>query len=426
MAKDFQFTRKLDENLVTQLSTLAKKLSTNILTNFELRFSITDGKIVITQLQINNDTTKDASAVPLIEYLRLYKQITPLIAGVKTGPLRRLLSNKDSKKLRRGEIAALKYFDKKLLPTLRKASGLILESSIGVTNEQLAALRLFGKTTLSGQLGELRNKVITIDGRSGKIYYGAFSPPYTKTLAPTSQVTSEIVTKHATALFVKPKTLADFKDLEETTTAGYLFDYKNNIAELIRQVGHQHKTMILQLQSDLVEEGLDLVRALRHKSSLTNLYLCLPTTGTVNEFRALKKLVSASNLHRGGSFKLFCRVATPATALNLADILEEGVDGVVIDYYTLVNKTYGKEFTLSELANLEDKSVQTLLTQIMNLCLRYNSYSLLTNLPSANQTQLLKDAVAKGIKAIAVATDQISMTQELLAKIEKELLTKAE
>ena len=422
VAKNFQFSRKLEADQVIQIANIAKKLSSKMLSGCEFRFVFSRDKLLITDLSVNQDSAKELSNFSLMDYLSIHKHITPLISGIRTGPIRKIVTKNDLRKLKVGEIAALKYFDKKLLPSLRKASGIIIENSKDLTKEQLVLLRKLGKTALTGQIDDLRNKVVTIDGRTGKIYFGAFPPPYTKTFAPTQNQTAEITTKHATTLFVELTHQTDLTKLDENEISGYLINYSNTAEKLILEIGHQHKTVILSSELDKFEVAAALVKNLRNNQGLTNLYLNIPAVNTVKELLSLKQLLGQHNLHRGGSFKLFCTIASPAAALTLSEILELGFDGVVIDFFTLVNKTYGKEFTFNEISKLEDKSVPTLLTQILNQALSHNTYTLLSKLPTDNQTSLLRDLLGKGLKAIATSPESIKETSTILSKLEKELL----
>ena len=422
IARNFQFSRKLETDQVMQIANIAKKLSSKILSGCEFSFVFAREKLLITDLSVNQDSAKEVSNFSLMDYLSIHKHITPLVTGIKTGPLRKIITKKDLRKLKLGEIVALKYFDKKLLPSLRKASGVIIENSKDLTKEQLVQLRKLGKTAISGQIDELRNKVVTIDGRTGKIYLGAFPPPYTKTLAPTQNQIDTVETKHATALFVEATYQTDLKKLDESDISGYLITYSNSAEKLILEIGHQHKSIILSSDIDNFEKVIVLVKTLRNKVGLTNLYLNIPAVTTIRELRELKQLLAQHGLHRGGSFKLFCTIASPAAALTLSEILDQGIDGIVIDFFTLVNKTYGKEFTYNEISKLEDKSIPTLLTQILNHALSHNTYTLLSKLPTENQTSLLRDLLGKGLKAIAISPENLKETQIILSRLEKELL----
>lgn len=421
VAKTFQFTKKLDEMEIHKLASLAKKLSNSLFSDFEFRFSISDNQFYITNLSANESHYKPSERLPLIDYLELYKQLKPLVRGIKTGPIRKILNKKDLTKIQTGEIAAIKYFDKKVIPSLKKASGIVLDHSKKLTAEQITLLKKTGKTTLVGNLDKLRNRVVTIDGQTGKVYLGSFQPPYTKTLAPISQDPVQPVLKHATALFSK---ISSQKEAEESTTAeisGYLFEYKDNIGKVILELGPLHKPMILTCKETAIQEAISLVNKLRHKSGLTNLHFCIPAAITYENFSNFKKIVSAEGLHRGGSFKLFCTVANPSTALNIAQFLEEGIDGILIDYYSLVNKTYGKEFSLTELNQLEETSIEILLNQVLNLSKNFKLYTLVSNLPEGRQNIVLPTLIRKGLKAIVSDPAATKQTEANLAQIEKNL-----
>lgn len=422
IAREFQFVRKLTEKQTQDLAVAAKRLSQQFFSSFTFKFSIFEGQILIVNLDLDQSPAQSESALSLIEYMPLYKKLTPLVTGIKTGPLHEIVNNKDLAKLRRGEIAALKYFDKKLLPSLKKASGIILNNTTGVTHEQVQAFQHLGKTSLSGSIENLRNKVVTIDGSTGKVYYGSFRPPYTKTLKPFNHVSTTPEHKHATAIFAKPKNLGEVKSILDLEVDGFLLDLGTNTEKLILQIGHQHHPIILQAQSENLDQVAKLIKTLRHKQGLTNLHLSLVVNSPA-EFNEQKKLVASLGLHRGGSFKLLSTLITPGSALGFSDIAEQGVDGVIIDYHSLLNKTYGKEHTLEDLGSVEDSGVATLVTQIMNQAREHKLYTVITNLPAPKEKSLLNLVVSKGVKAIAVEPSQIAQAKQNLAKTEREYLS---
>lgn len=228
-------------------------------------------------------------------------------------------------------------------------------------------------------------------------------------------------TKHATQVFLEFHSQENLAGLDETSISGYVLP---NLSErVVQAIGHQHKPMIVATTAENFEKNLETTKHLRNKEGFTNLHLCLPEITTSTEFVELKKKVSVEGLHRGGSFKLFCTIANPASALNFGEIVESGLDGVVIDFLSLINKTYGKKFTLEELKKVNDKSVLILINQLLNLCQQFKVFSLLDNI-LIGEDNSLASYLGKGLKGVVSSASDFEDTKKSLSRAEKQLLTR--
>lgn len=119
VAKQFQFATKLDSTNTEKLAKVAESISRKIVSPIELRFSVCDDEVFVTDLLIN-EIPEQIETVPLIDFLTLYKKLSPVVMGVRSGPLRKIVSQKDLKNLRRGEIAVVRHLDKRVFPALKK------------------------------------------------------------------------------------------------------------------------------------------------------------------------------------------------------------------------------------------------------------------------------------------------------------------
>ncbi len=125
---------------------------------------------------------------------------------------------------------------------------------------------------------------------------------------------------------------------------------------------------------DVFELEMEAVRNVRNKYGCKNLNLLVPYVRTVEELREIKKLISSLGLRRSGAFKLWIMLQVPSNILILEDLLEEGVDGVMVGSKDLSTLTLGADFSNDKvgiLCNELDKSLMISYEKIATSCRKY-------------------------------------------------------
>lgn len=311
--------------------------------------------------------------------------------GICTAPLIRLSSQTSSLS---GKVVLLTQPDPDLLPKLRQASGIIIESG-GITSSISLAARDIGIPTLvgTGRLTVADGQVITLDAIKGRLIIDTTppktSPPIQAKINHQPTTAQRIATKlylsinqindHFTDVYqqatgvgglygndivlnmgIHPKRIVDrhlpaFKAdfIHKLTEAANLFgdrpvyyhpiDIPTNLGRKL-----EHGSVYEPIQESntyfgfrgafraaadahVFQTELDLLAELRNKHALKNLCLCLPLVRHPAEFSKLKRMTAATGLFRSPSFKLAAKIGTPAAINFIPKLAAEGLDSLIID-----------------------------------------------------------------------------------------------
>lgn len=485
VSEKYQNERKLSSDAAEKIAKALKKIQSEVLTSVEVGFEVVDNKIILNDVNLNIDKGQKSDKFHISIDLPTLENLKPIVPGLVSGFAKLIENPRDLKKLRSGDIAILKSFNKEYLQTLKKASGIIVQNSQSLTDEVLPHLKSLGITTAVGKLNTLPKQLITLNGKTGKLYLGAFSPLKEATLN-ASEIKPEVKTlKTATKVFlsltnastegitpgnfdgigpvrpelfftrfgIHPKELlnkSQFHQVEDGINSHFsalcklagdkpviyqLSDFKT--AELIPlDHGLQHEIPETNpflgkrgafrhlLNPDLLEAELTMVKKLRNNSGFKNLWVSLSFVRTKNELAELKKLISKVGLNRSSSFKLLMTISTPANIYSVDKLIAEGIDGFLIDYYDLANLVYGKDFSYAELVNLDDNAIDNAITTILKITAKNKLFSNIYNFPIEKSHELFKKVVDLGIKSVSISENQVNQARNDLAEMEKQLVQK--
>lgn len=93
----------------------------------------------------------------------------------------------------------------------------------------------------------------------------------------------------------------------------------------------------------LFELQLDIVKHLRNKLNMRNVSVVLPDIRSEKELVSMKKLVTANGLRRSATFSVLCEVVSPLAVISVQKIIDEGVDGLVINLDKLLQNLTSEE-----------------------------------------------------------------------------------
>ncbi len=456
VGKKYQFVNKLSPEILEALLKIARHVRSNLLVDFSFKFAVTDSEIFINELEVNESLEKIYTAERFALNLPVYRDLKPIFPGIASGIARYISHNKEIKKIRRGDIAILKNFEKKVLPDLKKGSGIILSQAGELTKENLMHLKKLGKATVSGEVDRLTNKIVTIDGKSGKVYLGAFPPPYIKAFVPNPNLELAVKVKSATKLFLKPKKLADFEAVSEDEFSGVgpvegqdFFPKRNLLTDpqtlreknesllkletFLANIGSSYPdkpliyspVSLTKAESEhnfhLFKEEASTISALRNQKYFKNLWLTLPYIDGLEQFKQIKEILGNLGLTKSPTFKLLLTVNFPAAALQIEDYIAAGVDGAIFDYYDLACLTYGKELTSAEIASVDGAALLPLLGTGVNSLRLEGLFSAIDNLPLENQ-KLVNQVIYQGFKAIICSAPYLTQSGQKASQAEEQLI----
>ncbi len=484
VAEKFRNERKINSETAQNLAKVLKKIQSSVLNSIEIDFEIIGDKLVITNINFNIEKGQKTDTFQIGIDLPTFAVLKPIIPGIAVGVGKFIKNSKDLSKFRTGDIAVLNSLKKEYLPTIKKASGIIVENSQNFPADVLPKLTVLGITAASGTLNKLPKGLITLNGKTGKVHLGAYSPVKASEVELTPSEPEPKVLKTATKIFatlsdgnsvnlsgnlidgigpvrpemfftrfgIHPKELVNRKEFIQVSDeiSNHLIklsqiasdkpiiyqasDFKSS--DLIHfDQGNKHETpetnpllgkrgAFRHLEnSEVLKAEFSLIKSLRNKNNLRNLWISLPFVRTREELISLKKVLSSVGLYRSPSFKLLVTISTPSDIYLIDNFIAEGIDGCLIDYFDLANLLYGRDFSYSELSALNDPAIETALENIIRPIAKDKLFSGIFNLPIEENQNLIKKLVKLGLKSVSVNETLVHETKESLAKIETQLVS---
>jgi len=177
-------------------------------------------------------------------------------------------------------------------------------------------------------------------------------------------------------------------------------------------------------EPEVFEMELKALTKVRNKMGLKNLWLMLPFVRTVSDLREVKKIVAASGLKRGASFKLWMMVEIPANIILLDEFINEGIDGISIGSNDLTMLVLGADRDNSRLSmyNEENEAVLELIEQAIKISGRLSVTSSMCGEAPSVYPDILKKIIRWGITSVSVDPDVAESVRDSISAEEKELI----
>ncbi|MEX0621682.1 MAG: phosphoenolpyruvate synthase [Candidatus Woykebacteria bacterium] len=175
------------------------------------------------------------------------------------------------------------------------------------------------------------------------------------------------------------------------------------------------------------EMELEAIKIVRNKKGFKNIWLMIPFVRTVDEMEKVKKLVSASGLHRSSSFKLLMMVEIPSNVVLIDKFLDLGIDGISIGSNDLTMLLLGLDRDNAKISgefNELDPSVLASIERVIKECQKRRLYSCICGQAPSVYPELTKKLVGWGISSVSVSPDAIEKTRKIVHEAEKELVGK--
>ncbi len=168
---------------------------------------------------------------------------------------------------------------------------------------------------------------------------------------------------------------------------------------------------------------LEAVKKVRQK--FNNVWVMLPFVRTAEELKEVKKIMSSVGLHRGGSFKLWLMVETPANIILLEKFIGAGIDGISLGTNDLTQLTLGVDRDNAKVAHLfneKDGSLLWLLKKAIKEAAAHGISSSICGEAVALYPDLVKKLVKWGISSVSVNPDAVEKTKKTIHDAEKDLV----
>lgn len=175
------------------------------------------------------------------------------------------------------------------------------------------------------------------------------------------------------------------------------------------------------------ELELEAIKKVRNKQGFKNLWLMVPFVRTPRELLEIKRIITANNLSRSPSFKLWMMVEIPSNVLLLNEFIKIGIDGVSIGSNDLTMLILGLDRDNSEVApsfDERDPAVLKAIRKVIKTCNKNKITSSICGQAPSEYPDVVEKLVQWGITSISVNPDAIERTREIIHWAEKTNLAK--
>jgi pyruvate,water dikinase len=425
------------------------------------------------------DTSK--SGKPILEGL----SASP---GVASGKVVIVKNPSEIDRVKQGDILVAEMTNPDYVPAMKRAAAIVTDLG-GRTSHAAIVSRELGVPAIVGTEHATKilktGEMITVDGAAGKVYEGdiakieAVSTIYDEVDVSKLKTATKVymnlaepelagdmskrnvdgvgllraefiianIGKHPMA-FVKEKKQKEFinklaEGLEEFAKAFsprpvvYRFnDFKSNEyanlkggAEFEKEepnpmIGYRGVSRYIK-EPEVFDMEVEAIKIVRNKLGYKNLWVMMPFVRTVQQFRDVKKMLSAAGLRRSGMFKFWMMVEIPSNVILLDEFLDEGVDGVSIGSNDLTMLTLGVDRDNDRVADSYsemDPAVLASFEKIVTTCHRRKvTCSMCGQAPSVFP-ELVEMLVKWGATSVSVSPDVIDKTRYIVYEAEKKLL----
>lgn len=170
--------------------------------------------------------------------------------------------------------------------------------------------------------------------------------------------------------------------------------------------------------SSLFEMELRIIRRLRNKERLRNVWFSVPDIRRVREFTKIKKLISDAGLRRSATFKVLATISSPLALISIQDFIDSQVDGIMLD---LDDINY-------QFNNPEAKSLNPNITKLLGFVISNLSQSKLKSYLVNRNVKIFKEEldvfIKNGLANLCLEDKELLATKRVVANLEVRQLQK--
>jgi len=219
LAKAYEGRQKLSDEEVLELAKIGKRIEDAYLYPQKIKWVKSDGKFFILGNE-TLDTTKTELNSPSEHFkikLPVLARGTPVFPGFASGIAKFVLSEKDLRKVKVGDVVVINKFHPSYKDAFKKASAVATQNGLNASSESVASK--LGKPWVGG-VGKINfgdEHVVSVDGASGYIYRGALSKHHLSKLAAAYEEKRQV--KDEEILMTATKVLVNLSDADQAARA---------------------------------------------------------------------------------------------------------------------------------------------------------------------------------------------------------------
>lgn len=409
--------------------------------------------------------------------------------GVASGSVQIIHRASEIDKVKEGDVLVAEMTNPDYVPAMKRASAIVTDlggrtSHAAIVSRELGVPAVVGTSHATKIL--TNNEIITVDGAEGCVYEGDNSKTKVVTDAPTSEASklktaakiyvnlaepelaAEMATRNVDGVgllraefimaeigthpkkFIKDhkeqvfidklvEGLEKFVKAFEPRPVVYRFnDFKSNEYANLKggkefereepnpMIGYRGVSRYIK-EPEVFNMEIEAIKIVRNKLGYKNLWVMMPFVRTLDQFREVKKLMSAAGLRRSGLFKFWMMVEIPANVILLDEFLDEGIDGVSIGTNDLTMLTLGvdrdNELVADSYSEMNPAVLRSLEKIVTTCRKRRITCSVCGQAPSVFP-ELVEMLTAWGVTSVSVSPDVIEKTRKIVYEAEKKVLKK--
>lgn len=477
---------KLSQDEIKRLADLAKKIHQFYFFPQEIEWAKDKNKFFILQSRPLATITPEAKKEGSVRK-KTIKTSPPILEGIAaspgivSGPVKKIKSAKEIKKINRGDILVAPMTTPDFIPAMRLIAGIITDrggqtSHAAIISRELSIPCVVGTKKATKTLKN--NQLVTVDGGQGQVFAGQRKKLPKKTKTKISPQKAKKI-KTATKVYVNlsepevAKTMAkravdgvgllraEFMLAKIGTHPQFLID-KGKGETIIKELStglekicrafsprpvvyrasdfktNEYRHLVGGKKYEPKEENpllghrgasryitnsqvfsleLEAIKNIRNKKGLKNLWLMLPFVRTPEELIEVKKIIATHGLSRGPSFKLWLMVETPANVISLESFIKAGIDGVSIGSNDLTMLMLGVDRDNVKLIKLFDETNPAVLWAIKKIIKTCQKHQITSSICG----QVVSDQPEKIIKKlISWGISSISVNPDIIEKARQE------
>ncbi len=482
--------QKVSDAHIVALAKLSKELEKHYYFPQDSEWAIEKGKVYLVQTRpittVDKKDTSTQDEKTQEEALKVLLKGDPASPGIASGPVKILESAKEIGKIEQGDILVAPQTNPDFVPAMKKAAAIITDtggrtSHAAIVSREIGIPAVVGTEEATKKLKD--GMIITVDGGNGTVFAGgihttacqeAKEAEHLKTATHVyvnlaePEFAEQIAKRHVDGVgllraefmmagigthpraMIKEGRRKEFIDALAGDLATFCkafsprpvvyraSDFKTNEYRNLKggkeyepvepnpMLGFRGAYRYIN-DSQVFELELEAIKQVRNKHNLKNLWLMIPFVRTVEELVEVKKIIAASGLTRGASFKLWMMVEIPSNVIMLDEFIDVGIDGVSIgsnDLTMLILGTDRDNDTVASEFDEKNPAVLWALERVIKTAHKHGITASLCGQAASEYPDLLEHLVRWGITSVSVSPDAIARTRETIATIEKKILRK--
>lgn len=214
-----------------------------------------------------------------------------------------------------------------------------------------------------------------------------------------------------TKVFLEISSKEDISKIQASPFDGLLVSYsrkqkKGSLVKSLQEVASlsHERTIIFDLankDSQSLSTELSVVKSLRNKAGYKNIWVSFRGSLNIADVIEIKKRVTASGLRRSSTFKQYVVVDNPALIIQISQILDIGIDGLIVDFVKFASLTLGKSAEDITKKDLGNESIINMLSELIS---NVSNIDLIISFGEAKLDQkVLEELVHMGVRGVSLA-----------------------